>query len=280
MIRQLLIAFAITIIVYFWMISSKVDTPEFYLFPVLGFSIFVGVQYKRYTAHSTELIMPLLCENVEGISYNGPQYPSLSQPEKDMLLPTGKYSGQGISISGKFGNQWFRQCNVILQKKSGKTHRTTFHGVVLQLPPLGIAPPLLVRPASQSRGALSSWIFGSNAPMSAEAPLGTLSDYGAELTLFAPDEATLAEFAPKLRALIARSDATFTDSATLDAILITQDATWIAIADGSLPFEIGDLMQSKAALGRNIERASAELAVPLRLMQLWSDALAQPQSGK
>ena len=246
-------------------------------FALLSLGLFglYSLQINRFKKHSTDLIMPLLCNAVEGLAYNGLQEPPFVDREKELLLPGGYFSGHSISLTGKFGNQWFRQFNVTLEESDGDNTKTTFRGVVLQLPPLGIAPPLLVRPNSRARGALGTWVFGPNDPMPAKTELGRLSANGEALTLFAPDKATIDTYATNLKALIATSDATFTDSATIDAALITQSATWLAISDNSLPFSIGGLFQSRTALAADIERASAELAVPLRLMQLWVDGLCK-----
>ncbi len=264
----------VMIIIYFWMINAKFDGFTFYVIPALGLCGLYVLQMKRYKKHSADQIMPLLCGAIDGLRYNGLQTPSLSHHEKTMLLPKGHFSGEGISISGSFGDQRFRQSNIILQERRGKSTVTTFQGVLLALPALGIEPTLLVRPSDQGRGAISTWIFGSDDPMPAQAPLGRLSSFGEHLTLFAPDDSALAEFAPKLKSLIKQSDAVFTDSATIDAVLTTQSSTLIAIADGSLPFAIGGIFQSKAALAHDIERASGELSLPIKLMQLWSQGLS------
>ena len=270
--REFALAAGAMVAAYFWMINARVDDIVMFALPVIGLLGVAAMQERRYTKHSTNLIMPLLCDAIDGISYNGFQWPGISEREKELLLPKGNYRSRSISISGGFGDQWFRQNNVVLQSKSGKSKKTTFHGVLLELPALGIAPPLLVRPSSQGRGTLTSWVFGSNDPMPAQTSLGTLSQFGESLTLFAPDKATLDDYAPRLASLIKQSDAVFTDSATIDAVLITQNSTFIAIADGSLPFSTGGIFQRKTALARDIERASRELAVPIKLMQLWSES--------
>lgn len=268
------------IIAYLWMINTKVDGIAYFALPAFGFFGFYNLQHYRYRRHSSTHIMLLLCDAIDGIRYNGLKPPKILEREKELLLPMGTFDRAQISISGSFDEQWFHQNNVILRDNSGEHTEVTFRGVVLKLPSINVAPPLLVRPESRKRGALTTWIFGADDPMPARASLGKLSDFGEDLTLFAPDDATLAEYAPKLANLIKQSDAVFTDSATVDAVLITQNSTWIAIADGSLPFSTGGVFQSKAALTRDIERASRELAVPIRLMQIWADgfrtALPEP----
>ncbi len=271
---ELGLAAGVMIIAYLWMINAKLDDFQFFALPAFGLFGFSALQARRYKNHSANHIMPLLCEAIDGLSYNGFQTPGILEREKQLLLPKGNFAGQNISLSGGFGKQWFRQNNIILKRRSGKRTVTSFHGVLLQLPAIGIASPMLARPSAQGRGALSTWVFGSDDPMPAKTSLGRLSDYGEDLTLFAPDGAALTEFAPKLANLIKQSDAVFTDSATVDAVLITQNSTWIAIADGSLPFSTGGIFQPKAALTGDIERASRELAVPIRLMQLWSQGFS------